>query len=110
MTADFPVVFALYPRVTQLDFTGPFEVLARLPGARCVLASVEGGRIQADGGITFAGVVPPHCLTQIVTDRNRCLTGIVTELLDGTWSGSASSGLGSNFNQRRERHERRRPR
>jgi cyclohexyl-isocyanide hydratase len=57
MTADFPVVFALYPRVTQLDFTGPFEVLARLPGARCVLASVEGGTIQADGGITFAGVV-----------------------------------------------------
>ena len=57
MTADFPVVFALYPRITQLDFTGPFEVLARLPGARCVLASVEGGTIQADGGITFAGVV-----------------------------------------------------
>jgi cyclohexyl-isocyanide hydratase len=57
MTADFPVVFALYPRVTQLDFTGPFEVLARLPGARCVLASVEGGTIQADGGVTFAGVV-----------------------------------------------------
>jgi cyclohexyl-isocyanide hydratase len=57
MAADFPVVFALYPRVTQLDFTGPLEVLARLPGARCVLASVEGGTIQADGGITFAGVV-----------------------------------------------------
>jgi cyclohexyl-isocyanide hydratase len=57
MTADFPVVFALYPRVTQLDFTGPFEVLAHLPGARCVLASAEGGTIQADGGITFAGVV-----------------------------------------------------
>jgi cyclohexyl-isocyanide hydratase len=56
MAADFPVVFALYPRVTQLDFTGPLEVLARLPGARCVLASVEGGTIQADGGITFAGV------------------------------------------------------
>jgi cyclohexyl-isocyanide hydratase len=57
MTADFPVVFALYPRVTQLDFTGPFEVMARLPGARCVLASAEGGTIQADGGVTFAGVV-----------------------------------------------------
>jgi cyclohexyl-isocyanide hydratase len=57
MTPDFPVVFALYPRITQLDFTGPFEVLARLPAARCVLASVEGGTIQADGGITFAGVV-----------------------------------------------------
>src|SRR5277367_339520 len=54
---DFPVVFALYPRVTQLDFTGPFEVFARLPGARCVLASVEGGTIQGDGEITFSGVV-----------------------------------------------------
>ena len=36
----FPVVFALYPQVTQLDFTGPAEVFARLPGARLTLASV----------------------------------------------------------------------
>ncbi len=56
MASDFPVVFALYPRVTQLDFTGPFEIFARLPGARCVLASVDGGTIQGDGGITFSGV------------------------------------------------------
>jgi cyclohexyl-isocyanide hydratase len=56
MADDFPVVFALYPRITQLDFTGPFEVFARLPGARCRLASVEGGTICADGGLTFAGV------------------------------------------------------
>jgi transcriptional regulator GlxA family with amidase domain len=53
---SFTVVFALYPRVTQLDFTGPFEVFARLPGARCVLASIEGGTIQGDGGITFSAV------------------------------------------------------
>lgn len=56
MSVDFPVVFALYPNVTQLDFTGPYEVFTRVPGARCVLASTEGGTIQADGGITFAGV------------------------------------------------------
>lgn len=56
MNSDFPVVFALYPRVTQLDFTGPFEVFARLPGARCVLASTAGGDIDA-GGITFSNVV-----------------------------------------------------
>jgi cyclohexyl-isocyanide hydratase len=56
MTAEFPVVFALYPRVTQLDFTGPYEVFARLPGARCILASVAGGDLEADGGITFARV------------------------------------------------------
>jgi cyclohexyl-isocyanide hydratase len=53
---SFTVVFALYPRITQLDFTGPFEVFARLPGARCVLASIDGGTIQGDGGITFSGV------------------------------------------------------
>jgi len=56
MTGNFSVAFALYPRVTQLDFTGPFEIFARLPRARCVLASVEGGTIQGDGGITFSGV------------------------------------------------------
>ena len=55
MKSDFTVVFALYPRVTQLDFTGPYEVFARLPGARCVLASTKGGSIDA-GGITFADV------------------------------------------------------
>ena len=56
MAAEFPVVFALYPHVTQLDFTGPHEVFSRLPGARCVLASAAGGDLEADGGIVFAGV------------------------------------------------------
>jgi cyclohexyl-isocyanide hydratase len=56
MSVEFHVVFALYPGVTQLDFTGPFEVFSRLPRARCTLASVVGGTIQGDGGITFAGV------------------------------------------------------
>lgn len=56
MSTDLPVVFALYPGLTQLDFTGPFEVLARAPGARCIPASVAGGEIEADGGITFSGV------------------------------------------------------
>jgi cyclohexyl-isocyanide hydratase len=56
MAADFPVVFALYPRVTQLDFTGPYEVFWRLPDAQCILASASGGDLEADGGITFARV------------------------------------------------------
>jgi cyclohexyl-isocyanide hydratase len=56
MAADFVVVFAIYPKVTQLDFTGPYEVFWRLPNARCVLASSAGGDIEADGGITFTRV------------------------------------------------------
>jgi len=47
------IVFALFPRITQLDFTGPHEVLWRLPGARCVLASATGGPMAADGGLSF---------------------------------------------------------
>ena len=56
MSVEFPVVFALYPNVTQLDFTGPYEVLARLPGAKCILASVTGGTFEAGGGMAFAGL------------------------------------------------------
>ena len=46
VSQDFPVVFALYPGVTQLDFTGPLEVLTRLPGARVVLACRVGGELS----------------------------------------------------------------
>lgn len=52
----FIVVFALYDRVTQLDFTGPDEVFWRLPGAQCVMASARGGEIHADGGLTITNV------------------------------------------------------
>ena len=56
MPAAFNVVFALYPRITQLDFTGPYEVLTRLPGARCVLASVAGGELAVDSVMRFSGL------------------------------------------------------
>jgi cyclohexyl-isocyanide hydratase len=56
--ADRPttIVFVLYPGVTQLDFTGPHEVFASLPGADVILASRDGGSIEATGGMTFVGV------------------------------------------------------
>ena len=65
MGAEFPIVFALYPRVTQLDFTGPHEVFARIPGAKCILASSSGGGLEADGGIVFKGV-------RRLADVDRC--------------------------------------
>jgi cyclohexyl-isocyanide hydratase len=52
------VVFPLYPDVTQLDFTGPFEVFSRLPDTRCVLASSRGGNVHGSGGLVFANTVP----------------------------------------------------
>jgi cyclohexyl-isocyanide hydratase len=50
------VVFALFPGVTQLDFTGPHEVFSALPSAEVIMASVAGGMIEATGGMTFAGL------------------------------------------------------
>jgi transcriptional regulator GlxA family with amidase domain len=56
MAAPFRIVFILYPRVTQLDFTGPYEVLARMPGAEIALASKEGGALVSEMGLTFANL------------------------------------------------------
>ena len=40
------IVFALFPGVTQLDFTGPHQVFSSLPGAEVILASAAGGAIE----------------------------------------------------------------
>ena len=53
---SFSVVFALYPGLTQLDFTGPFEVFSSTPGVRVTVASREGGLLTSDRGLTFAGL------------------------------------------------------
>src|ERR1700747_1936816 len=50
------IVFALFPGVTQLDFTGRCQVFSALPGASVILASREGGTITSADGITFAGL------------------------------------------------------
>jgi cyclohexyl-isocyanide hydratase len=72
MARTFDIVFALYPRITQLDFTGPFEVLARLPDARCILASVDGGELEADRGMKFSGLTP---LAEVETCDLLCVPG-----------------------------------
>lgn len=47
---DIGILF--YPRMTQLDVTGPFEVLARLPGARIHLLWKRIEPITSDVGLT----------------------------------------------------------
>jgi cyclohexyl-isocyanide hydratase len=51
----FHIVFALFPDVTHLDFTGPHQILSRLPGAQVVVGSEAGGEIEAEG-LVFARV------------------------------------------------------
>jgi len=49
------IVIALFPGVTQLDFTGPHQVLSRTPQARVRVASLGGRDIEAEG-LVFAGL------------------------------------------------------
>jgi putative intracellular protease/amidase len=56
------IVFPIYPGVTQLDFTGPLQVLARLPGARTIVASIGGQPIETDG-MAFAGLTALETVT-----------------------------------------------
>lgn len=45
--------FLIFPRLTQLDFTGPFEVLTRLPGAEVRLVWKQAGPVRSDSGLTM---------------------------------------------------------
>lgn len=47
--AAIEIVIPLYPDVTHLDFTGPHQVLSRIPGARVIVASMGGQDISAEG-------------------------------------------------------------
>lgn len=52
----FRIVFALFPGMTQLDFTGPHQFLSRLPGSETIVASRDGGNVPAEG-LVFADTV-----------------------------------------------------
>jgi cyclohexyl-isocyanide hydratase len=53
MTQSPTIGFLLFPRLTQLDFTGPFEVLSRLPGATVRTLWKQAGPVRSDTGLTM---------------------------------------------------------
>ncbi len=61
----FRIVEAIYPGMTQLDFTAPHTVFSRIPGSETVVASEPGGPIESDGGLVFAG-------TRRLAEIDRC--------------------------------------
>ena len=56
-SAPITIIFPIYPGVTQLDFTGPYQFFSRLPRVKPVVASIEGKSITVDG-LTFSDLVP----------------------------------------------------
>ena len=57
----------LFPRMTQLDLTGPFEVFTRLPDAQVLLLWKTLEPVEADSGLrllpyaTLRDCPPPPC-------------------------------------------------
>src|SRR5262245_66384467 len=47
----------LFPRLTQLDLTGPFEVFARLPNAQVHLVAHDLAPVRTDRGLTIVPTV-----------------------------------------------------
>ena len=47
------IVFVLFPNLTQLDFTGPLQILSRLPGAKVYLAAASLDPIPTDSVLTL---------------------------------------------------------
>lgn len=64
MTAPLRIDLLLFPRLTQLDMTGPFEVFARVPGAEVRLVWKTTDPVRSDTGLamlpdaTFADCPP----------------------------------------------------
>jgi transcriptional regulator GlxA family with amidase domain len=54
--AKFVIVFAIWPGMTHLDFTGPHQFLSRAPNSQTIVASPLGGDVEADG-LVFADTV-----------------------------------------------------
>ncbi|HTV67952.1 MAG TPA: DJ-1/PfpI family protein [Rhizobiaceae bacterium] len=50
------IVFPIFDRMTQLDFTGPHQVFSGVPDARITIASVDGRDVEAAGGPTFTNL------------------------------------------------------
>lgn len=49
--------FVLFPMVTQLDFTGPLQVLSRLPGGKVAILAESMEPVPSDAGLSL---VPTH--------------------------------------------------
>src|SRR5215472_15107869 len=65
------IVFAVFPGLTQLSLTGPYEVLSRVPGAEVIVASVAGGALE-NSKLAFGGL---HRLADIRACDVICVPG-----------------------------------
>jgi cyclohexyl-isocyanide hydratase len=72
MAEPLDIGFLLFPRLTQLDLTGPYEVFSRLPGARVRLVWKALEPVRADTGL---GMLPDTALAECPPLDLVCVPG-----------------------------------
>ncbi|MFE9370198.1 DJ-1/PfpI family protein [Streptomyces sp. NPDC006711] len=100
------IAILLYDRFTALDAVGPYEILARLPGAEVVFAAAQRGPVRTDMGSLaltadrlLSEVTTPDILlvpggpgtAELLADR-AVLDWIHTAARASTWTTSVCSG------------------
>jgi cyclohexyl-isocyanide hydratase len=66
------ITFLLFPNLTQLDFTGPLQILSRLPGAQVALAAKSMAPVSTDAVLTLN---PTHTFDDCPPTDLLCIPG-----------------------------------
>jgi cyclohexyl-isocyanide hydratase len=70
--SPFNVGFVIFPELTQLDFTGPQQVLARLPGSAMHIVAKTAAPVPSDSGL---GLLPTHTFDNCPSLDLICVPG-----------------------------------
>jgi cyclohexyl-isocyanide hydratase len=70
--SNFTVGFVLFPELTQLDLTGPLQVLARLPQSQTVVAAKSRAPVPTDCGLSL---LPTHSFAEAPAFDLICVPG-----------------------------------
>ena len=76
--SNFNVGFVIFPDLTQLDFTGPLQVLARLPRSATHIVAKSEAPVSSDCGL---GLVPTHTFASCPPLDLICVPGGVNGVI-----------------------------
>jgi cyclohexyl-isocyanide hydratase len=76
--SNFNVGFVIFPDLTQLDFTGPLQVLARLPRATTHIVAKSKAPVPSDCGLSL---VPTHTFADCPPLDLICVPGGVSGVI-----------------------------
>ena len=74
----FNIGFVIFPELTQLDFTGPQQVLSRLPNSAMHIVAKSTDPVPSDSGL---GLVPTHTFANCPPPDLICVPGGVNGVI-----------------------------